>query len=111
LFEPIHKLTEAQYTALFAAADEIAERIRALDGKSAVKMNGIPTGVSNLPESQTAEAMVGDLVQHHERTVRRMRELVSAADEAMDVVTADLLTGLMAQHEKDIWRLRTMLKR
>jgi len=111
LFEPIHKLTEAQYTALFAAADEIAERMRALDGKPAVKMNGFPTGVSNLPESQTAEAMVGDLVQHHERTVRRMRELVSAAEEAMDVVTADLLTGLMAQHEKDVWMLRAMLKR
>lgn len=111
LFEPIHKLTEAQYTVLLAAADEIAERMRALDGMPAVKLNGFPTGVSNLPESQTAEAMVADLIRHHETAVRRMREVVSAAEEALDVVAADLLTRLMAQHEKDAWMLRATLKR
>ena len=111
LFEPLHRLTEAQYTTLFAAVDDIAERVRALDAKPAVKSNGFPTGVSNLPDRQAAEAMIADLVEHHEAAVRRMREVVAVAEQATDVVTADLLTGLMAQHEKDVWMLRATLQR
>ncbi len=96
---------------MFAAVDEIAERIRALDGKPAVNVNGFPTGVSNLPETQPAEHMIADLVRQHETVVRCMREVISAADESSDVVTADLLTGLAAQHEKDAWMLRATLRR
>lgn len=110
LFEPVHKLTEAQYTAMFAAVDEIAERMRALDVKPAVNMNGFPTGVSNVPEKHSAEAMIADLVRQTEAVVRQMREVVSAADEAEDVVTADMLTGMIAQHEKDTWMLRSTLR-
>lgn len=110
LFEPVHKLTEAQYTNLFAAVDEIAERIRALDGKPAVNVNGFPTGVSNVPPSQTAAGMIADLVRNHESVIRDMRPVVSAATKADDVVTADLLTGFIAQHEKDAWMLRSMLR-
>jgi starvation-inducible DNA-binding protein len=110
LFEPVHKLTEAQYTALFAAVDEIAERIRALDGKPAVNVNAFPTGVSNLPVAQTAASMIADLVSNHECVIRDMRPVVAAATKADDVVTADLLTGYIAQHEKDAWMLRSMLR-
>lgn len=110
LFEPVHKLTEAQYTALFAAVDDIAERMRALDGKPAVNVNGFPTGVASLPESQPAESMISDLVRQHETVVRRMREVIAAAESAKDIVTADLVTGLMAQHEKDAWMLRATLR-
>ena len=109
LFEPVHKLTEAQYTAHFSAVDEIAERMRALDGKPAVG-NGFPTGVVNLPLTQSAESMIEDLVRQTETVVRRMREVVAAAEGADDVVTADLLTGLIARHEKDAWMLRTTLR-
>ena len=110
LFEPVHKLTEAQYTKLFAAVDEIAERVRALDEKPAVNVKGFPTGVSNLPQSQSAASMIGDLVRNHESVIRDMRPVLAAATKADDVVTADLLTGFIAQHEKDAWMLRSMLR-
>jgi starvation-inducible DNA-binding protein len=55
--------------------------------------------------------MIADLMKHHESVVRLMRTVVGAAGIADDVVTADLLTGMMAQHEKDAWMLRAMLKR
>ena len=110
LFEPIHNMTQAQYPTLFSAVDDIAERIRALDGKPAVSINGFPTGVANLPEQQSAEEMVGDLVEHHEAVTRRMRAVVAEADETSDVVTADMLTGFMARHEKDAWMLRSILR-
>lgn len=110
LFEPVHKLTEAQYTALFAAVDEIAERMRALDAKPAVNSNGFPTGVSNLPERQSAESMIADLIRQHETVVRQMRDVIDTAEDAKDVVTADMLTGMIAQHEKDAWMLRSTLR-
>jgi starvation-inducible DNA-binding protein len=110
LFEPVHKLTEAQYTALFQAVDEIAERMRALDAKPAVNANSFPTGVSNIPASLSAEKMIAELVRQHEGVVRRMRDVVALAEKVDDVVTADLLTGLMARHEKDAWMLRSTLQ-
>lgn len=110
LFEPVHKLTEAQYTFMFAAVDEIAERIRALDVKPAVNLNVFPTGVANLPEAQNATNMMADLINHHDTVIRDMRAVVSAANVVQDVVTADLLTGYIAQHEKDTWMLRAMLR-
>jgi starvation-inducible DNA-binding protein len=58
LFEPVHNLTQAQYTTLFAAIDEVAERIRALDGKPAVNINGFPTGVANGQGSSPGSAGV-----------------------------------------------------
>jgi starvation-inducible DNA-binding protein len=111
LFEPVHKLTEAQYTRLFADIDDIAERVRALDGKPAVNVNAFPSGVANLPKEQSAELMIADLIRQHESVVRLMRTIVGAAGVVDDVVTADLLTGMMAQHEKDVWMLRAILKR
>jgi starvation-inducible DNA-binding protein len=110
LFEPVHKLTEAQYTSQFAEVDEIAERLRALDAKAVVGGQAFPTGVSNLPHSQTAASMIADLVRTQESVVRKMRPVVTAATKADDVVTADLLTGYIAQHEKHAWMLRAMLR-
>jgi len=40
-------------------------------------------------------------VRQTETVVRRMPEVVAAAEGANDVVTADLLTGFVARHEKD----------
>ncbi|MFM9849722.1 MAG: Dps family protein [Hyphomicrobiaceae bacterium] len=110
LFEPVHRLTEVQYAAMFAAVDEIAERMRALDGKPAMAVNGFPTGVSNVPEAQSAESMIADLVQKHQAVVRRMRKVVAAADEVDDVTTADMLTGLIGRHEKEAWMLRSTIR-
>jgi DNA-binding ferritin-like protein len=39
-----------------------------------------------------------------------MRGVVAAAANADDAVTADFLTGLKAQHEKDAWMLRAILR-
>lgn len=110
LFEPMHKLTEAQYTFQFAEVDDIAERIRTLDAKAAVGGKVFPTGVSNLSQAQSAASMIADLVRTQESVVRTMRPVVTAATKADDVVTADLLTGFIAQHEKDAWMLRSMLR-
>ena len=110
LFEPMHKLTEAQYTSQSAEVDDIAERIQAPDAKASGGGNVLPTGVSNLSQSQSAASMIADLVRTQESVVRTMRPVVTAATKADEVVTADLLTGFIAQDEKDAWMLQSMLR-
>lgn len=111
LFKPIHELTEDHYNDMFAAADVIAERIRALGQLAPVKVGNAsafaPKGAAE--ESGTAEAMVEDLIGEHEALSRAMRKATGEADDGDDVVTADMLTGRLTFHEKAVWMLRATI--
>jgi starvation-inducible DNA-binding protein len=111
LFVSIHELTEKQYRNLFEAADEIAERIRALGYPAPGSMNAmIPhTGIREDMTNPTAEEMIANLVRDHETVVQRLRATAEAAEEMHDHVTADMLTERMAFHEQAIWMLRALI--
>ena len=108
LFTPLHELTEQHYNALFAAADVIAERIRALGHLAPVKVSDVAGFAprSGSAENETAEIMVEDLISDHEAATRTMRNAFAGAEEGKDAVTADMLTEYMAFHEKATWMLR-----
>lgn len=110
LFLDLHDLTEAQYPNLFAASDEIAERIRALGHKAPLSFKQmVPKAeVEEETASRSAEEMIAQLVGDHEQLSRRLRELSDVADEANDLVTVDLVTRRMAFHEKAAWMLRSL---
>lgn len=111
LFKPLHELTEEHYAALFAAADVIAERIRALGHLAPAHLaeaaSFAPKGKS--VENVTAEAMVNDLIVEHEGAVRATRKAGKKADENDDLVTADMLTQHLTFHEKALWMLRATI--
>ncbi len=111
LFKPLHELTQEQYTALFEAADVIAERIRALGHLAPAHLadaaSFAPQGKS--VENVTAEAMVNDLIAEHEAAVRTMRKAGTMADENGDLVTTDMLTERLTFHEKALWMLRATI--
>lgn len=110
LFEPLHELLEVHYKALFEATDEIAERIRQLGCRAPANLSAtFPTGVQPQDLERDARGMVEDLLDHHERSCREMRQLGIAADDAGDLVTADMLSEFLAFHEKAAWMLRAML--
>ena len=111
LFKPIHDLTEEQYNDLFAAADEIAERIRALGFPAPVSFTDLIPKTNLLEESgmRSAHDMLAQLVDDHEKIVRNIRESAELAEEFNDFVTHDLLVERMAVHEKAIWMLRAMI--
>lgn len=111
LFKPLHDLTEEHYGALFAAADVIAERIRALGHLAPVKVSDVADFApkTGSAENDTAEAMVEDLIEDHEAATRSMRSSIGRAEEGSDAVTADMLTGFMAFHEKASWMLRATI--
>ena len=112
MFYSIHKLTETQYEDLAEATDLIAERIRAL-GSPAPGSFGEFLELSDITETrerQTAEQAVAMLCRDHEIAASTFREATKLADEHNDVVTADILTQRMAQHEKAAWMLRSIMQ-
>lgn len=112
MFNTLHLMFMEQYTELWTALDEIAERIRAL-GHKAPFGGSIYRDLSSIPESQGVPAamdMVRELVGGHEAIAKTIRAVFATADEANDQPTADLLTQRLQIHEKTAWMLRSLLE-
>ncbi len=112
MFNTLHLMFMTQYTELWTALDQIAERIRALDFPapgtyaSFAKLASIDE-VEGVP---TAEDMVAHLAKGHEAVARTARSLFAAVDKASDEPSADLLTQRLTVHEKTAWMLRSILR-
>lgn len=110
-FSELHALFMGQYTEMWQALDELAERIRALgefapQGYSAfANLTGIKDGD---PEKDSG-AMLRDLLADHETVIGSLRDGISVAEDAKDPTTVDLLTQRLAAHEKHAWMLRATL--
>jgi starvation-inducible DNA-binding protein len=112
MFNTLHVMFMEQYTELWTALDEIAERIRAL-GYPAPFGAKIYSSLSSIEESDgvpPAMQMVSELVAGHEAVARTIRSVFTVADEANDQPTADLLTQRLQIHEKTAWMLRSLLE-
>jgi starvation-inducible DNA-binding protein len=112
MFNTLHLMFMGQYTELWNALDEIAERIRAL-GHMAPFGGSIYSGLSSIPETEGIPAaleMVRELVKGHEAVARTIRSVFAIADGAGDQPTADLLTQRLQIHEKTAWMLRSLLE-
>lgn len=111
LFVSLHRLTEEQYQNLFAAIDDLAERIRALGFPAPSSVSELTKRAEIADDSgkPTAEQMVENLVKDHEAIVRRLREATVEAERQHDLATAGMLTDRMEFHEKAIWMLRAVV--
>jgi starvation-inducible DNA-binding protein len=112
MFNTLHLMFMVQYTELWNALDEIAERIRAL-GHMAPFGGSTYRDLSTIPETNgvpPAMAMVRELVEGHEAVARTIRTVFELADGANDQPTADLLTQRLQIHEKTAWMLRSLLE-
>ena len=111
-FRALHLMFEEQYQELWAATDEIAERIRAL-GEFAPGTYAEFSKLSSIQEDNSvpnADQMVKNLVKGHETVVKTASDLFSSASEASDEVTADLMVQRMQASEKTAWMLRSMVE-
>jgi starvation-inducible DNA-binding protein len=111
-FHQLHLLLEEQYKELFAAVDEVAERMRALDlpapGSPGAFKNH--TAVKDAPEQPpSTTAMLKDLVKTHEHVRERIEEGRAFASEIGDNATEDMLIGRLKAHDKTLWMLRSQL--
>lgn len=108
MFRALHLMFEEEYTELWAAIDEIAERIRSLGAPAPGSYQEFSalSSVDDSAGSPEAMQMVRNLVEGHEAVIRTGRKVVTTAEEAGDVATADLVTARVEVHEKTAWMLR-----
>jgi starvation-inducible DNA-binding protein len=112
-FGALHALFMEQYTEMWTAIDEVAERIRAL---GAYAPQGYRTfanlsGVQDGDPEQSSEAMLKELVADHEQLIADARQVRAKAEAATDDVTASLIDDRVQAHEKHAWMLRASLGR
>ena len=108
-----HKLYEAQYTELARIIDEIAERIRTIGHFAEGRLKEILKLASlEEPEVPTKqEEQIENLASDHEIIVQELRKLIKTFDEKYkDIGSSDFATGLLKQHEKMAWMLRSYLR-
>jgi len=110
-FNSLHTMFETQYTELFTAVDEIAERIRSLGlpAPGTFKAFGELASFEIPADVVKADDMTAHLVKGQEAVVRTAREIFPTAEKANDQPTMDLLTRRMELHEKNAWMLRALL--
>lgn len=111
-FFTLHEAFQMHYENLFAAVDELAERIRALD---AYTIGGLSTfsrraGFVELDAPRTARDFVAALIGGHEKVAADAAALRDASGAANDQETQDIAIGRIQWHEKTIWMLKSFLK-
>ena len=114
-FNDLHKFFDAQYAELNGIVDEVAERARALGGLAIGTLAEFQkrARLKERPGVQPeATGMLRGLLEDHEAVIRSLREdLKTVLEKHADAGTSDFLTGLMEQHEKMAWMLRSFLEK
>jgi starvation-inducible DNA-binding protein len=113
-FSELHKFFEAQYEALDEIVDQVAERARALGGLAAgslAEFSQLTRLKENAGKNPNDQGMLAALLDDHEAIIRHLRkDLEEVSEKHGDMGTNDFLTGLMEEHEKTAWMLRSYLK-
>lgn len=112
-FLELHRLFEEQYNQIAETIDEIAERVRSLGHYAEGRLKEL-LKVSELEEPAVPSDpvnQIGNLVVDHETIIRNLRQLAKDFPEKYeDDGSGDFVIGLMQQHEKTAWMLRSYLK-
>ena len=106
-FFVLHEKFESMYDDAAAKVDEIAERILMLGGTPENKFsNYLKTArIYEVSGVSTSHEAVENILSTYKHFIAEERKLIKLAEEANDVVTADLLTGYLKEQEKMIWML------
>ena len=110
-FKYLHEMFEEQYNDLFAAIDEIAERVRILGEKvpASLSLFANRTKIKAGNENLTAVEMVKDLAESNETVIEGLRLLQETAESANDQVSVDLAISRLEVHEKAVWFLKSSI--
>jgi starvation-inducible DNA-binding protein len=112
-FMEFHKLYEAQYEMLAESIDQVAERIRTIGHFAEGRLKEIvKLATLDEPEVPTGqEKQIQNLETDHETMIMKLRKLIKDFDEKYkDIGSSDFATGLLKEHEKMAWMLRSYLR-
>ncbi|HEY5823166.1 MAG TPA: DNA starvation/stationary phase protection protein [Cyclobacteriaceae bacterium] len=112
-FHRNHKFFEEHYVQLEEIIDEVAERIRSL-GSYAPGSLAEYLKLTRLTEASREKnngiGFMKELLMNHESIIIHIREKINLINtDFNDAGTADFITGIMEQHEKMAWMLRSHL--
>lgn len=118
-FASLHQMFEGQYTELFTAIDEIAERIRALgDYALPFESTEIVGQIKNISNPLTAKKdadsrarlMVTNLITMNENVIQSAQKTKKAAQDNDDNETEDMMIARIQVHQKTAWMLGALLQ-
>lgn len=112
-FMEMHLFFEGQYTELAGIIDEVAERVRKIGHYAEGRLKDfIKLADLDEPEyTDKQDEQIRNLLEDHETMARTIRNNIDTVDKKhKDAGTADFLTGVLKQHEKMAWMLRSYLK-
>jgi starvation-inducible DNA-binding protein len=111
-FHSLHLMFEGQYTEIWAALDELAERMRALNEYAPISYAEMIKNAHINENTQMLSAMdmVKTLAEDNLAVVDTLQSALEIAQGAGDEATADLMIIRIAAHEKAAWMLRSTAK-
>jgi len=112
-FMELHKFFEGQYEALDEIVDRVAERVRSIGHYSLGSLKDFLeiTRISEGEALSVQKNAIQSLLQSHETIIRNARkDIATVGDKYKDSGTADFITGIMEEHEKTAWMLRSYLE-
>ena len=111
-FFALHAAFEEQYNDLFQAADEIAERVRALDAYAVggLKRLGKLADMDEPEAPLSQKDFVALLIDANESAAANLRKVKELAAKEGDTETEDMLVARLQTHEKTLWMLKSFLK-
>lgn len=112
-FREFHKFYENQYKELEEIIDLVAERIRYLGHFAEGRLKDFLKITHLAEEEYTSDqkTQLQNLLRDHESVIISIREKIDTINgEYKDAGTADFVTGVMEQHEKMAWFIRSYLK-
>lgn len=109
-----HQLFDNQANQLASTIDSVAERIRTLGFIAPASLKAF-IELTSLQETDLASnssiVFIKDLLSAHEIIIIQLRKNITLfADSYGDFGSSDFITGLLQEHEKTAWILRTLLK-
>jgi starvation-inducible DNA-binding protein len=110
-FNDLHKFFESQYEQLDEKIDDTAEAIRWFGAGAPGSMVDMLAETRLKEDTGTAVPavqMVKSLLADHEALIGNLRSDLDAAANAGAADVADYLTGLLEDHEKMAWMLRSI---
>ena len=113
-FHSMHLFFESQYDQLDEIMDSVAERIRMIGHYAPATLKSFLqlTHLAELTErTNDSHGFIRELVEDHESIIEFIRGNINPfANDYHDLGTSDFVTGLMEDHEKMAWMLRSHLK-
>ena len=111
-FVPLHDLFQKIYEDHFVAQDDLAERIKALDGHAEGMLSAMVarSKVKEHDGHAPAEEMIQSMMVAQETLAATLKGCGDIAAEHGDTLTEDLCIARGQEHEKFAWFLRSHLR-